>query len=348
MSEFTVRHYAPGSAESRQVSLKVSKGILELSDGASMSLTDIELDVGGSHNNRIVLKNKTTGDTLITEDRALLAEIKKSGGSKLAVEANKVETRIKKEPLADFGHWAAAAVILALTGLFVFASLDWMVGTIASRIPPEIETKLGELVLESYKSKHRLESSGADVERVRRIGERLVKELDHPPYKFTFYVEQSKDINAFAVPGGNVVVLSRLLNEAENDSEVAGVLAHEIGHVVKRHSLRAALRQAGWIVCLRLLMGGMERDASAMMSYFVNLESLGYGRSQESEADMTGLHLAAKAGYKPEGLIVMFERLKKENPAIDNKTLEFISNHPMPTERINMIRAEIERMKKAQ
>lgn len=350
MHEFAARHYRAGSADASRVTLRLNRGSVEVErddeQPVIISLSDMDLDVAGSFNNRVVLKHTTSGDHYISEDRKLLQALKEQNVARLKAEADRVDSKMKREPIHNLSAWGALLVALLATGIIVYITLDAMVSMIAARIPPDLEVKVGEMVLDSYKRDHTFVSSGPQLERVKQIGDRLVKALDNPPYKFHFYLEPSKQINAFAVPGGNIVVLSKLVESAENDSEIAGVLAHEIGHVTKRHSLKAALRHAGWLACLKILLGGMERNASQMVGYFVNLEQLGYSRSQETEADLTGIKLADRAGYSPGAIIKLFERLKRDMPVTDTKAMEFVSNHPMPSERIKMIESEIARMKK--
>lgn len=179
-----------------------------------------------------------------------------------------------------------------------------------------------------------------------RIGKRLAAQLKNSPYDLHFSVEPSPEVNAFAVPGGNIVVLSRLLDEAKDDDEIAGVLAHEIGHVIGRHFLRSALHRAGIWVCLRAILGEQGRDAAMMLSNFVDLDALRYGRAQATAADATAVKLTWQADYNPEGLISFFERLAKKEGSSHIKVLEFFSSHPMTSERIDNIRKEIVKLRK--
>src|SRR5207253_6252316 len=139
----------------------------------------------------------------------------------------------------------------------------------------------GQIFYSSYAATHHMLPNSADAARVDRIAARLTKELPDCPYKLAFHVEQSPGVNAFAMPGGNIIVYSHLIDSAATDDELACVLSHEIGHVIKRHSLRAILHDAGALFCLELIFAGRGRDIQVMLKQALKLDQLRYSRAQD-------------------------------------------------------------------
>jgi predicted Zn-dependent protease len=171
--------------------------------------------------------------------------------------------------------------------------------------------------------------------------QRYVEELARPlldaagslPFAFQFRAVDDSAINAFALPGGFVIVNSGLLEAAETGEEVAGVLAHEIQHALLRHGTRRILREMGGSIALSLLLGGSELQGHAQVAS--RLTGLNYDRDEESEADREGVALLLRARVDPAGLARFFERLTE----VGLKPPELLSTHPDPGNRAAKIRA---------
>lgn len=189
---------------------------------------------------------------------------------------------------------------------------------------------------------------------VQQLGYRLVANSDAPSYPFTFFVVDNAAVNAFAGPGGYIGVHTGLLLTAENESELAGVMAHEIAHVTQRHLLRAyeSANQmslptaAGMIAAILLGVAGNSPDAGiAAMSAVqgANIQrQLNFTRANEKEADRIGIQTLARSGIDPYGMPSFFERLQQATRLYGNNMPEFLSTHPVTTNRIaeSMARAE--------
>lgn len=191
---------------------------------------------------------------------------------------------------------------------------------------------------------------------VRRIGQKLVAQTDagktiyHDQFRFHLLADQ-QTINAFALPGGQVFItaalLGRLTNNGQSISEdmLAGVLGHEIGHVVARHSAEK-LAQMELAQGLTGAVTMATYDPSSPNSGYIaqmvsNMLQLKYGREQELQSDELGVRFMLQAGYDPEQLINVMEILKQA--AGPNRTPEFQSTHPDPDNRKEHIRAAIEK-----
>ncbi|NVJ92187.1 MAG: M48 family metallopeptidase [Methylocystaceae bacterium] len=148
----------------------------------------------------------------------------------------------------------------------------------------------------------------------------------------TLHVVDHKMVNAFATPGNNVILLRGLIDKASNAEEVIGVLAHELGHVERRHPMQGAIRSAGVTLLLSLFSGGNIGDVAALLA------ETSYSRDNEREADLYALEVMRREQIRTEGLAGFFTKLDKENHAYES-VLRLISTHPMSAERADLLRS---------
>ncbi len=181
------------------------------------------------------------------------------------------------------------------------------------------------------------------------IGRRLVEESDasRSPYVGNYHfnlLNDEKTVNAFALPGGQVFITRALYDQLDDEAELAGVLGHEIGHVVNRHSAeQMAKTQLGQGLTTAVGVGasGDNRGQHAMMvAAMVNqLSQLHFSREDESEADTFGLRYMAQAGFDPSAMLDVMEILK--NASKGGRQPEFLATHPAPETRLDEIRATL-------
>lgn len=186
-------------------------------------------------------------------------------------------------------------------------------------------------------------------EYVAGIGRRLVRQVE-PEYEdieWDFFVLDSDVINAFALPGGNVFISRALLEEFDNEAQVAGVLGHEIGHVTGRHvdeRLSQALAVQGIAVGAGVAAGGSDSDwVKAAVPVIVGVGGQGFllkfGRDQESESDEQGVKYMTAAGYDPRGMVEVLQILAAASKG--PRPPEILSTHPNPDRRIGRVQALI-------
>jgi predicted Zn-dependent protease len=178
--------------------------------------------------------------------------------------------------------------------------------------------------------------------RLNKIGEKIALASDRQDIVYRFRIVKDKELNAFSIPGGFVYVNSGVLDVATDD-ELAGVLAHEIGHIAARHSVKKLQATLGYQIILNIALGiSKSVDLKNAMEIVFNLGSLGYGRKDEFFADKLAVRYTKRAGFNPYGLITFFEKLKKEQKEKGaDFNLVFLSSHPPIEERIKNIKQEI-------
>jgi beta-barrel assembly-enhancing protease len=183
---------------------------------------------------------------------------------------------------------------------------------------------------------------------VSRIGQRLAStpEARDSGFPFTFEVVADPSINAFALPGGPMFINTGLLKAVDNEAELAGVMGHEMSHVILRHGTNQASKAQ--LIQLPALLAGQAGGGSMLGSLArvgvglgANSVLLKFSRGAESQADLLGSHVMAESGYNPLELAHFFEKLNSQG---SQRTLQFLSDHPNPGNRERAIEEEADRL----
>lgn len=211
------------------------------------------------------------------------------------------------------------------------------------------QVKLGLRAAQDIRKKEKvLPESHEKTQMLRRVALKLLSTVDDSkePWKYSFDVIESKELNAFALPGGPVFFYTGILDKFQTEDQLAGVLAHELTHVRKEHwaySYGESQKRALGITAL-LMIFKANRTASDLASITSDvLMELPFSRKHETEADMIGLDIMVNAGYNPNGMADVFRMLKENNK---NKPPEFFSTHPDDGKRIERIEEKIKTYKK--
>ena len=211
----------------------------------------------------------------------------------------------KRSTISQSLVWKTVVYSIAGLGLSILLLIwqyDAVVTWVAGRVPMKTEYELGKVILASLGEEQSLLEKGPAVAAVKKIGDRLTKDS---PYKFEWRISNDPAVNAFALPGGIIIVNKGLIEKADSANEVAGVLAHEIQHVELRHALKNMITSSGLAAAVLLILG----DANAMMMIMAHEVSAQYfSRQAESEADLRGLALLHKHKINPDGLLSFFKK----------------------------------------
>lgn len=208
----------------------------------------------------------------------------------------------------------------------------------AEKVPPSFEDRLGTTFIEELKFGMEECSSPETVDSVTAIMNILEEAARPHPYTFRVYVFKDEMINAFAAPGGHIVIFTGLLEATETPEELAGVLSHEMQHILLKHSTKGIFQDMSTEILLSLLLGDLD-GVSGMARSFGNMR---YSRILEEEADRRGAELLIKANVDPGGLTSFFEKLGKAEGGMDEENLlRYVSTHPLTGERINYLKEQI-------
>lgn len=213
-----------------------------------------------------------------------------------------------------------------------------------STISPELERRLGKAFMRSVRQ-HATIVDDPEVESyIESIGYQLVANSDNNSLAFTFFVVDNPDINAFAAPGGVIGINSGTILNSRSESELAGVLAHEIAHVTQRHLARqfekagqSSLPVTAALLAAILVTIANPQAGQAALAIVTgaNIQSqINFTRANEEEADSVGIQLLARSGYDPQGMPNFFERLQQKSEYYAGNAPEFLRTHPLTSSRI--------------
>ena len=227
---------------------------------------------------------------------------------------------------------AVAAVAVAIVAAFVIA-IPRLAPTIAAMMPPAWEVAMGEAAVTPLLDEWGRCRSPAGDAALDSLTARLER-VATAPYPFSVQVADLDVVNAFAGPGGQIVLLRRLVESARSADEVAGVLAHGMAHVIERHPTQRLVRVMGFGLLAEFLSGGGSSLAAAAAGFGTILVKTAYSREAEAEADRIAIGILERAGFRTAALAEFFRRLKEEEAEGGiSKILTYVSSHPPLDER---------------
>jgi predicted Zn-dependent protease len=230
------------------------------------------------------------------------------------------------------GILAGLALLVGLVWWQSEAVTQWM----ANRVSLETEIRIGDRALAQLEHEYVLTQEGAAPAALAAIGARLT---EGSRYRYRWYVSAEREVNAYALPGGIIVVNAGMIDAAANAEELAGVLAHEVQHIEQRHTLQQMIHTAGWAAVLAVVLG----DVSAITAIVVHqLGDLRNSRKLETKADVEGMKALARAGIPLQGMADLFRKLRAENERRGGEGIALLSSHPATAERI----ADLEQLAK--
>lgn len=221
--------------------------------------------------------------------------------------------------------------IIGVLFLLYLLIVPWLSSKLASKVSQKTEQQLGDAVYDAMGL-----SSLEDKEATLVINDFFSAMNIPTTYDIRISVVNDNVVNAFALPGGRIVVYSALLKQISSYPELAALLSHEFTHVNNKHSTKSIFRRLGSKVFIGLLFGRFGTVTSVLINHADDLKSLKYSRRLEKEADMEGLQLLMQRKIDPAGFTSLFEHLQASAPA--NSLPEFLGSHPDVSKRINYIK----------
>lgn len=220
-----------------------------------------------------------------------------------------------------------AVILLSQISLSALASLF--------RMTERQEIQVGAQAAAQIERKQPILRDKVVTEYITKVGRKLVGHSTRNNIPYRFRVVNSKQVNAFALPGGFIYINRGLIEQADNESELVGVVAHEIGHVAGRHGVTQVARaqKANLALGISRILLGRVRGGSAIFngaSLVTQGAFLKFSRDHERHADRLGAHMMHSAGWNADGMVSFFDKLSKTG---GSKSAAFFSTHPSPSER---------------
>ncbi len=236
-------------------------------------------------------------------------------------------------PLAAGRRIAAfGATLVALVGLF-WLTVDYGSEYAAPLLPYSLQVSLGESVFDELTADKDQCQGEMGLKALNGLANRLAKAADYR-HEIAVHVIEGGPLNAFTLPGGILVFYSDLIDQAKDSSQVAGVMAHEIGHVVHYHPVKGLVRQYGIELLVKLVSGGYSDLLSTLASGGNILLALRNGRAFERDADATGVRLLEALNVRADGIASFFEQMMEKEPKDMAAAAGIWSSHPPTDERI--------------
>ena len=315
-SEFSGTYYDGKSANKYPVKLFLTRTQLQLvfSDGRRISwlYPNLKLSRAGS-TGPVRLERSTSNpdiipESVVIEDPKFLHEAHRVAPGALGNIWNQPHKRKMR-----YGLMILALVIIPpfIFAIWVYA-IPAMTNAVADKIPTEGEETLGQNYFQALFKESLKESDPKMQKALDTISKRLLTAVPDQPYHFRIYVHPSKMVNAMALPGGTIIVFQGLINVTETPEELAGVLAHEFQHVLKRHSTRGIIRSEAINLFGLIISGNSDSITSVILQAGGILEFLRFSRTLESQADAEGMKMMLAAQVDPQGMVRMFESLERE------------------------------------
>ena len=301
------------SFDSQGVSLTQHDG----SRAWSIGWHEVTVTEGGASGKMLFFRHRETGVMIFTEAKGALEAAEQAAGAGYEAIWVEVRAHASKRRFSEGGLWGLllASVVLGIWGLFWLASdgVDYAV----EQMPTSVDRTLGDSAKDS------MSDFGEPVkdEEVRALCMAIFDALKvHAPqdqgFEYRLEVLENEMPNAFAMPGGQMVILTGLLEILDTPEEVAGVLAHELAHVYRRHSLKRLLQATGLITLGQIAMGDVA-GAAGMLAGAAGMAALQhYSREAEEDADRQGTELMHRAGIDPENLAEAFRKLQAHQNAM--------------------------------
>jgi predicted Zn-dependent protease len=335
----------PGGRKAGTIEIKNSRIVFRYEQTEiSWFLNDVEFSFGGAGNQLVFIKNhKQSEITFYTHNKKILKDPEIKGSIYSQENVKKVQKHFQYQWIV----WLLVLLLVLSPFVLLFSFRTQIVKKIASKVPVSFEQKAGEQLFNLLSKSYTIVSDSTLNAQFYQIVKPIVNVVNDTAFKFSFYIISDTTVNAFALPGGKVVVNSGLILKSDSWSEIQGVMAHEIAHVTQRHHVRGVINNQGLFFIISSFLGGYSGLIDIVTSYGSKLESLMYSRKFEFEADNTGFKYMNEAGLNPSGMTTFFKKLMEENKSDSTSGfVHMLSTHPATADRINNLELQEKKVTK--
>jgi beta-barrel assembly-enhancing protease len=326
------RYYDGETAQAHQVGIRVTGGELLISSVADSSIlarwpiVDLAVmgDVGHEAAPPIMLRGGGEARLIVDDPDAR---------TQLAALVPHLAALAAEPPPAGLRIVKLGATIAVLIGLF-WGAIEYGTEYAAPWLPYSLQVKLGETVFEELVADKDQCHGARGLMAINDLANRLAREAGYK-HEVTVHIIEGGPVNAFTLPGGILIFYSDLIEQAANSSQVAGVLAHEIGHVAHHHPIKGIARQYGVSLLAKLVSGGYSDLLNTLTSGGNILLAMRNGRAAERDADATGVALLENLGLRADGISGFFEQMLEKEPKDAASAAGIWSSHPPTQQRID-------------
>ncbi len=283
---------------------------------------------------RVDDKNGERLETLVVEDLDFYESVLKIAPTRFSATG--------KGPNFNWKLYSAGILVLIFSAyVFIKTVPSFLADQMVEKIPIEWEVTVGQSILKMLPVAQKPDPEVLKV--LQDTVDFLKQSLPGNPYDLKVYILPVEQVNALALPGGPIVIFEGLIDKAESPEELAGVLAHEIQHILLRHSTRGILRNMAESMLVTIFLGDMNSVMEGIVQLAGQLETLGLSREMEAEADQKGMELILSANIDPHGMIRIFEKLMQEESkelpqgktvSKENDFSSYFSTHPSGQNRL--------------
>lgn len=306
-----------------------------------------EIKLGGASDRLVFISHPALKDwTLYTSDRSLL-------DNPLLKEHPRLKRQTGAAKRLRRWNWAwlvAGMALLVALPVFLVLRIDLLSAPLARQVPANWERQIGETAIAQYRFTRKFLPQEQSDALLTPLVKPLLGALADSRYRYRFEIVNESSPNAFALPGGFVVIHAGLILNADSAEELLGVVAHEITHAERQHGVRNLIASSGIYLVASAFFGDMSGLLATLANAAPLLLTQSYSRDFEREADIEGFRLLQSAGVDPRGLARFFEHLiaeeKKQLEKIENEQardaikegVKFLSTHPVTEERVRYLR----------
>lgn len=325
MSRYTVLYSQTSDSLKENVEIIVSKVTITVNkenDVQHWLIEELSLTEQGEG---IVLQH-STGQQVYISDPVLSQEIKKSYNL-----YKRTNWGIPVVYISILMKILGFLLIIGILIWFFFRSIvPWMGEKAANSFPKDYEIQLGEQMFAAMKGNLKIDTAKSAL--LQNFYNELGYNVDYP---IKLYWVEENIVNAFAVPGGSIVVYKGIMDKMNGPEELAALLGHEVSHIALKHSLRGIFREAANSIWWMILTGGDAGMIGVVAQQTEQLQGLSYSRELESEADRNGVVLMYNSSINTRGMLELVNILKREEG--DSKSYNFLSTHPVAEIRIKQV-----------
>lgn len=227
------------------------------------------------------------------------------------------------------------AVLAFFLTWFLLAQIDWVEIFQVEKNQSKLEAELGDLYVDMIQNSETLVETPSQIDPIKNIIDQI-KEANDIQTEIKLHVVEKDFINAFAIPDGNLVLFTGLIQECQSAEELAGVIGHEMAHIVEKHVMKKLVKEVGLSVLLTMVSG---TNSTVVQETFKSLTSSAYDRTLESEADLTSVEYLNNAGIDIRPMADFLFRISLDQAHIHD-TFQLMSSHPDSEERARAILEE--------